>query len=236
MEFDRLLISRVIDRLYEEARQKGVRLEQSRDFEHLEALLDDIPEKSLTEHFRRTLNTYTPPQAFWLGGYNASGELVALAAARLDELGSWSLDRYWRDYWARCYPHTDELRVQPAAKQYLWAKGVSGNVVYLGDMWVSASHPEKKVSAPFAKVLQLLALLEWRFSWCYAWVRPAFLETGFAEKCGFTKTAPGIRWARGPSTIDDDLKVMANSQEDLLDLVDALASELLAGSNSRKST
>lgn len=236
MEIDRLTVSRVIDRLYELARHKGVRLEQSRDFKKLESLLESVSEKKLTEHFRTSLNTYTPPQAFWLGGYDSAGNLIALAAARLDELGSWTLERYWRDYWSRCYPHANGMRAELADEQYRFAKSISGSVVYFGDMWVSESHPEPHVSGPFSKSLQLLALLEWRFDWCYAWGRPGFLKTGFAEKCGFTKTAPGINWLRAPSTIDHDLKVMANSREDLLDLVDFLASELLEGSSSSIST
>lgn len=236
MEIDRLTVSRVIERLYERARQKGIRLEQRRDFNVLETLLEGIPDKQLTEHFRTSLNTYTPPQAFWLGGYNSAGDLVAVAAARLDELGSWTLERYWREYWSRCYPHSDHRQAELAPKQYRFAKGISGSVVYFGDMWVSKGHPETQVSDPFAKTLQLLALLEWKFDWCYAWGRPKFLQRGFAEKCGFAKTGPGINWSRAPSTIDADLKVMANSHEDLLDLVDLLASELLGGSSSNKST
>ena len=236
MEIDRLTVSRVIERLYEQALQKGVRLEQGRDFKKLEVLLEGIPEKNLTEHFRSSLNTYTPPKAFWLGGFNSTGDLVALAAARLDELGSCSLEKYWRDYWSRCYPHTDDLQAELAERQYRFAKKITGNVVYFGDMWVSKNHPEAHVSGPFAKALQFLALLEWEFGWCYAWGRPSFLRRGFAEKCGFSKTAPGINWLRAPSTIDDDLKVMANSREDLLDLLDLLASELLEGSNNNRST
>lgn len=227
MEIDRLTVSRIIDRLYEASLSKGVRVEQSRDFERLEVLLEGTTDKTLTEHFRRSLNTYTPPQAFWLGGFDGAGELVALAAARLDELGSWTLERYWRDYWARCYPHNAELHAKMALKQYRFAKTVTGNVVYFGDLWVSGNHHGDSVSPAFSRLLQLLSLQEWDFGWCYAWVRPSFLQRGFAEKCSFSKTAPGINWLRPPSTIDDDLKVMANSRDDLLDLVEVLSSELL---------
>lgn len=228
MELDRLTVSRVIDRLYGQLQCLGVRLELSRDFERLERELDSVPEKKLTEHFRRNLNTFTPPKAFWLGGYNDQGQLVALAAARLDELGSWTLEKYWSEYWTRCYPHDDTQQVEPAEHQYRYAKRISGNVAYLGDMWVSGKHPEAGVSGPFSKALQLIALLEWEFNWCYAWVRPSFLERGFAFKCGFNSTPMGMRWRKSPATIDADLRVMANSREDLVDLLEALSFELLA--------
>lgn len=227
MVFDRLTAGRVLARLYQLTAEKGVRLEQGRDFGHLEYLLSRQSEKRLTEHFRRDLNTYTPQQAFWLGGFNSNDELIGVAAARLDQLGPWSLERYWREYWPRCYPSNIGDAVSLSKIQYRFAKEIHGNVVYLGEMWVSSQHPRRNVSGDFAKALQILTLLEWDFDWVYAWSRPSFLERGFAEKCGFTRVHPGIRWEFGPATIDQDLKVMANSRADLFDLVEAWSFELL---------
>ncbi len=236
MELDRLVVSRVIARLFDEASQKGVRLEVSRDFGLLEGFLEHVPEKGLTEHFRRNLNTYSPQQAFWLGGFNQMGELVGLAAARLDQLGSWTLEKYWREYWSRCYPADDGSQVQMSDRQYRFAKDIQGDVVYLGEMWVAKQHATNGVSGPFSKAILLLSLLEWQFQVAYAWVRPAFLDRGFAFKCGFASTHPGIIWDRGPATIDQDLHVMASSRSDLFDLVDLLSFELPGALNSSKST
>lgn len=227
MELDRLKVSRVLARLYELSLEKGVRLEMHRDFEQLEAMLNVSAEKKLTEHFRRSLNTHSPPQAFWLGGFNNAGEIVGLAAARLDQLGSWSLSRYWQEYWPRCYPSEDKKPVSLADKQYEFSNKVTGDTAYLGEMWINPSHPEKDVARSFSRALLLLSLLEWNCEWYYAWVRPAFLERGFAVKCGFARVHPGIRWQRGPSTIDQDLKVMLNHRSDSVDLVDLLSFELL---------
>ncbi|WP_297842842.1 hypothetical protein [uncultured Roseibium sp.] len=236
MELDRLVVSRVIAQQFEAAAQKGVRLQMSRDFALLESLLEQVPEKGLTEHFRRNLNTYSPQQAFWLGGFNQLGELVGLAAARLDQLGSWSLEKYWREYWSRCYPDAEGSPVQMSDRQYRFAKGIRGDVVYLGEMWVAKQHAVDGVSGPFSKAILLLSLLEWQFQAAYAWVRPAFLERGFAFKCGFTSTHPGIIWEKGPATIDPDLHVMASSRSDLFDLVDLLSCELPEALSSSKST
>lgn len=227
MVFDRLTAGRVLARLYQKTFEKGVRLEQGRDFEQLEKLLKGQSEKHLTEHFRRDLNTYSPRQAFWLGGFNSNNELVGLAAARLDQLGSWSLERYWREYWPRCYPNELGGTVSLSENQYRFAKEIRGNVAYLGEMWVASQHPIKNVAGDFAKALQILTLLEWDFEWLYAWGRPSFLERGFSVKCGFTSVYPGINWEQGPATIDQNLKVMASSREDLFDLVEAWSFELL---------
>lgn len=237
VSFDKLKISRLIECFYQRNLQKGVRLVRGSDFHQLERGLSEVTEKMhLTEHFRRSLNTYTPANAFWLAGYNEENKLISVAAARLDQLGEWDLARYWGEYWPRCYPGADNKPVQLDEFQYRYTSEISGNVVYLGEMWVDSGHLEKNVAGEYSKALMLLCILEWEFEWLYAWSRPSYLDRGFAHKCGFARVWPGIRWKQGPSTIDQDLKVMANSRSDLIDLVDALAFELLAEANNKKSS
>ena len=232
--FDKLKVGRLVEYFYQSNLRKGVRLVRGSDFQKLERELSKSTEKpQLTEHFRRSLNTYTPANAFWLAGYNEDGKLIAVAAARLDQLGVWTLDRYWREYWPRCYPDEESRPVQLDEFQYGFTSEITGNVIYLGEMWVDSGHLRKNVAGDYSKALMMLCILEWEFEWLYAWGRPSFLDRGFAHKCGFSRVWPGIRWRRGPSTIDQDLKVMANSRSDLLDLVDALAFEFLSEENNK---
>jgi hypothetical protein len=221
MEIDRLKVSRLLSAFFDRLREKDIVLQVSRDFEELEKTVRKTGKKALTEHFRRNLNTYSPAQAFWLGGYNSKGELVALAAARLDVLGSWTLADYWREYWHRCYPDASHGQARLAKKQYRYAQEITGDVVYLGEMWVCADHPADGVAALFSPAILLLSLMEWQSAkYYYAWVRPAFLERGFSYKCGFSDVHPGIRWKSEPSTIDPDLWVMASTLSRLADQVD----------------
>ncbi|MBO9424658.1 hypothetical protein J7444_07995 [Labrenzia sp. R4_1] len=221
MEIDRLKVSRLLSAFFEKLREKDIILQVSRDFGDLEKAVRKTGKKALTEHFRRNLNTYSPVQAFWLGGYNSKGELVALAAARLDVLGSWTLADYWREYWQRCYPSAGGRPARLAKAQYRYAQEVKGDIVYLGEMWVCDEHPAEGVAALFSPAILLLSLMEWQSAgYYYAWVRPAFLERGFSYKCGFSEVHPGIRWKREPSTIDPDLWLMANTLSRLADQVD----------------
>lgn len=217
-ELNHLKLSKLVGKLDVELQKQGVHLRQERNFKELEDILSGTKKGRLTEHFRRSLNTYTPPQAFWLGGFDDQENLVALAAARLDDLGSWHLLDYWREYWARCYPAANGVSVTMSDKQYEFAANIRGRVAYLAEMWVDSSLERNGVAGMFAKTLQFLAAQEWNPDWCYAWTRPAFVDRGFPAKCGFVHVHPGIIWANGPVTIDPDLQVMMNAASDIRDL------------------
>lgn len=222
IELNHLRLSKLVGMLDFQLMERGVYLRQERDFKKLEAILAKTKKNKLTEHFRRSLNTYTPPQAFWLGGFDDQENLIAVAAARLDDLGSWHLLDYWREYWSRCYPAANGRAVVMADEQYNFAKSVTGRVAYLAEMWVDNEFETQGVAGLFAKTLQFLAAHEWNPDWYYAWTRPGFASRGFPSKCGFAHVHPGIIWADAPVTIDPDLKVMMNAASDIRDLAQYL--------------
>ncbi|NBN78704.1 hypothetical protein GWI72_10540 [Microvirga tunisiensis] len=193
----------------------GLRLEEGADFSHAVAFAMEMGRTGLTEHFSPDLNTYTPPGAFWLRAIDATGATVALAAARLDDLGPMTLADYWRLYWRRCYPGPDG-RCELAAAQPAFSAAVSGRVVYMGEMWVHPDWRGRGVAALFAPAIQMLSLARWEPDWLYVWMRPGLYGAGFDNlTCAFSRVyLRGIRWAVPPTTVDDDLCVALNSRAD----------------------
>ena len=237
VQLNQIAISEVLTGLGTLLKGLGVELREEVNFRQLEAELLLTEKRQLTEHFRRTLNTYTAETAHWLGGYDAAGKLVSVCAARIDRLGEDNLVDHWREYWTRCYDGTDgSMRAELAEEQHAFGKEVVGDVVYLGDMWVAEEHRGKGVAELHARAALINALLRWRPKWFYAWTFRELAESGFPQRCGFNRVHPGIIWSVPPKTIAPDLCAMFARDSDIRDLVQQLRSEPLSQWNSKKSS
>lgn len=210
----------------------GVSVRYSWSFETLEEVLPIEEKARLSEHFRTELNTYTEATAFWVGGFS-EGQLVALCAARLDDLGSESLDGHLRRYWRRCYPGADAERAQPAERQPRFWSEIKGRVAYYGDFHVKRDRFQGRgIPKLFAPLCVLLGLWKWDPDWHYCWVNQSDWSKRYPLAYGFSRINPlGLVWEVPPATIASDLVAASNSRADALDWMDGLERAFLAASN-----
>ncbi|MEP0583487.1 MAG: hypothetical protein ABJD05_10495, partial [Roseibium sp.] len=165
---------RAVSNLLKQFDAAGLRVRRGEKFEELEALVErDGLKHQLTEHFKTALNTFTPATAFWLALENDHGCLVAIIAARLDDLGHMSLRGWWEKYWRRCYPGLNDELLVMAADQPTFAECISGRIVYLGELIVAEPLQSGGIGGALTQLAQLDALQEWRPDYIYGWVRPA---------------------------------------------------------------
>ncbi|MBL6432258.1 MAG: hypothetical protein HPM95_18865 [Alphaproteobacteria bacterium] len=156
------------------------------------------------------LNTYAPKEAFWLTLNNEAGEIVAVIAARLNDLGSQPLTRHLEAYWTRCYRSEGGHPVAVRRQDDLFSDAITGRIVYLG----SCSFPCTGAAAIFSSAVpigQVVAFNLFEPDYLYAWMRPVHIE----RVCildGVQRGAP----PRDPlgeraCSIDNDLAIVGNS-------------------------
>lgn len=217
--------------LKEQLRKQDFIVERGTDFDVLEARVAESEKQNLTEHFRTELNTYTPANAFWLAILDDQGSLVAVSAARLDDLQRLPLVDYWRKYWFRCYPSAVDQRATMATVQPRFGAHITGRVVYMGDVWVHSDLRSSRIGSTLTQLLQIDALDEWRPDYLYGWMRPRDVVRGFWASCEFRHMHPlGITWDAAPSTIDHDLSFVGSPGYCVCDLIDRLAKDIHAQS------
>lgn len=230
--FDPLLFARVVSAMESRLRAIGVQVEFGLDFEHLEECLEGLEKDKLTEHFRSDLNTYTPQNAFYIKALNG-GELVALIAARFDDLGQQTLDVHLTKYWRRCYPGKAGPKVELAKQQPRFMREISGRVAYLGELWVKPEWRGKRIHEYLVPLTTATAMQRWDPHWMYCWIRPVMWGKDYARAYGFSAVHPvGLIWEDCPATIDPDLVMGVNKRTWVLDWMEGYASGSLVGSHS----
>lgn len=223
---DPVVFARIISRLENQINELGFLMEYGADFAALESCLVKTDKEALTEHFATALNTYTPETAFWIRAATPTGETVACGAIRLDRLGSQTLDAYLRNYWHRCYPDALGDGVRASQRQPQFMKEISGDVAYLGDLWVAREHQRRKIHEYFSPLAMLITVQRWDPDWMYCWVRPNAWSKRYPLAYGFTSVHPiGIRWDTAPATIDTDLVMATSTRVHAMDWVEKFANE-----------
>ncbi|WP_417670729.1 hypothetical protein [Roseibium sp.] len=215
----------------------GLVLRRGSNFEQIEALAAAGNLPLLEGHWTPSLNTYTPSQAFWLGLFDEEGGLVGRVCARFDPMEyPVCLTDFWRRYFHRCYPNVEGGQVQLAAQQPRVGQRITGHVVYIGGTVVSGDWQGKKLGALLNRLAQIEALDEWRANFFYGWVQGFNFKDGFWRDCGFTRAHfNALRWAGPlPKTLDPNLILVANTADDVCDLIDRIVDEDRAASSDRK--
>ena len=223
-QFDPIKLSEVIASHKAQLANKGIAVRYSDNFEELESLLPLDHKTQLTPHFATALNTYTSANAFWLGGFDEAGGLLALNAARLADLGRGNQLEYLRRYWRRCYPGTIGDNAVPAVRQPRFWREITGRVAYYGDFHLKRVGVQGRgLPKIFAPLCVLLSAQKWDPDWHYTWIRPGDWAKRYPMAYGFARCHyPGLRWEDPPSSIDDHLVAAVNSRANLLDWVDGL--------------
>lgn len=217
--FDPILLSELIASHRAQLAQMGVAIRYGESFEELERLLPIDEKAELTPHFSTALNTYTSANAYWLGGFDDDGQLVALSAARLDDLGSQTMSDYLKRYWRRCYPAAGGDSAEAAEVQPRFWNEIKGRVAYFGDFHLKRQGVQGKgVPKIFGPLAMLVGAQKWDADWYYTWVRERDWSLRYPLAYGFSRTYfPGLRWTSPPCSIEPDLAAGVNSRSDVHD-------------------
>ncbi|MCA1241932.1 hypothetical protein LC092_05745 [Stappia stellulata] len=218
-ERDPLPYFRAFSILESNLKAKGVHPMLGRDFAWLDAELSSQKSRSgsgvkgeLLPHFSPMLNTYAPKEAFWLTLNNEAGEIVAVIAARLNDLGSQPLTRHLEAYWTRCYRSEGGHPVAVRRQDDLFSDAITGRIVYLGELFVSVHWRGRDLSRLLCRLAQVVAFNLFEPDYLYAWMRPVHIEKGLHSRWGFSEEhRHAILWERGPASIDNDLAIVGNS-------------------------
>jgi hypothetical protein len=223
--FDPILLSELIASHKRQIANLGVVIRYNESFEELEEALPIDAKHSLTPHFSTALNTYTSANAFWLGGFDADNQLVALSAARLDDLGAQSMSDYLKRYWRRCYPAADGDPAEACETQPRFWNEVRGRVAYYGDFHLKREgYQGRGLPKLFGPLAMLVGAQKWDADWYYTWVRERDWSMRYPLAYGFSRTYfPGLRWGKPPSSIEPDLAAGVNSRSDVLDWMETLS-------------
>ena len=232
-ELDKAQLKRawgVIDR---EFQRQGLMLRRGSDFDVVEAMAAASGLKRLEGHFSPSLNTYTPSQAFWLALVDEEDRMVGRVCARFDRMAyPMTLTDFWRKYFHRCYPDAEGGQVVLSEKQPRVGRRITGDVVYLGGTEIAREWRGSKLGGLLNQMAQIEALDEWGAGFYYGWVQGFNFMDGFWRDCGFTRAHfHALNWVEPlPGTLDANLIFVANSADDVCDLIDRIASGLQATS------
>lgn len=230
---DPIVLSKLIAKLESEIASLGISVRYDTSFERLEALLPIDDKAELTPHFSTALNTYTEANAFWVGGFDRDGGLVALNAIRMDDLGESTMRDWLPRYWHRCYPGTKGESAVPSASQPRFWRRMSGRVVYFGDFILKREGFQGRgLPKKWAPMVLLLGVQKFSADWYLTWVKKRDWELRYPLAYGFTSIYEnGLRWDDPPSSIDPNLVAAVNDRNQVLDVIDVLNANYLGASN-----
>ncbi|MBG6205412.1 hypothetical protein IWQ49_000056 [Labrenzia sp. EL_126] len=231
---DPIQLSKLIAVLEGQVSEMGVNLQYGTSFEKLEDLLPLDDKAELTPHFSTAFNTYTEANAFWVGGFDAEGSLVALNAVRMDDLGSGNMGDFIPRYWHRCYPGKQGERATPSAEQPEFWQEMSGRVAYFGEFALKRKGFQGKgLPKIFAPLMLLLAVQKFSADWYLTWVKPRDWAMRYPLAYGFTTTyEEGLLWDDPPASIDPDLVAAVNSRRQVRHVIRVLRRRYLITSSS----
>ncbi|KZL04563.1 hypothetical protein PsAD2_04646 [Pseudovibrio axinellae] len=191
----RLMLYQAVAKLISEFEKDGFEIVQGDSFAEAAKALPEA-KGGLTPHFAYSLNAQGKENVAWLG-LRLGGEeyLCGFAAVRLEPLQGLALSDFLATYWRLRYVDVDGNPVQLTDSQPEIAKRISGQVGYLGDLWIRPDLRKRGHARRLMEFAQILAFDLWRLDWIYCWMRPADFLNGNGARWGWLVGQPdGIRF------------------------------------------
>jgi hypothetical protein len=169
------------------ARDRGVRLTVSTDFERLRAINERHSDNwaSLTPIFDPKCCALSDDQAFWIEGINCDGDTVLTTAVRLYNHADSSLAddlrslRVFYDRPARLVAAGERIDVDaPIAEQ------IRGSAVYSGAVWVRPDCRRLGFSKIVPRLARGYALAQWQPPIFWGTIKPALDQAGLTQAYG----------------------------------------------------
>jgi hypothetical protein len=151
--------------------------------------------------FDPQLHDLNEANAFWLVAYNNEGELIHTQAAKVVKTGKTSLAEYMRGHFREFPPALPDIDfARSRFRATPGAHGISGQVVYHGDIWISpdaGAYRGVGLSSVFARYGLMLVMEKWNPDYIFGFMARTVAFKGFAERMGYFHNEPGsLRWYR----------------------------------------
>ncbi len=162
----------------------------------------DLSDKGYVgEYFHRSINTLPPSMFQGVTCRSEAGEVIATSAIRCDEIAGWDLDRYIREFWERAYRTEAGEPVVLADDAVAFAKGITGQIAYVGDTYVAEAWRKNNLAAYLVRLCLVIANTKWAPVYTYGWMarhhayqRALFLRWGYPACYG-----GGLKWKLPPA-------------------------------------
>ncbi len=225
------LIAKFLIAANREMRLRGISLTLKKDFDELIAFNQRNQEHwyRLAPLFDPAFNEIAPDEAYWIAGYDQTGEIVAVHAARFfdwtgTDLGQeFSSLRLWYnepERWRR--PGEVCTITSPSAEI------VTGRCAYLGSMWFRPDFRGHGLSRLLPRINRAIALAHWGIDFNFSFIEPFVVATGLIEQYGFSRHTPGVAFRNGPKG-DMDMHVMWMPRAELVADLNASVAYLADG-------
>lgn len=167
--------------------ERGLSLLQTSDFDRVPEILAVLEKPYLTPMLSPGMHDFTEATCFWLFLYQGDTP-VAGVSLKLEELGSDTVDTYWRRAARRQYGGGQEVLSDVAAPLVEMLKG---RLVYYGDLIVAnGQRGAIKMVEYFIRCAVILGGLKWDPDWHYAFLQSRHARAGAAARYGFTRNVP----------------------------------------------
>ena len=177
---------RVIGDMIARAQGLGLTIRTSSDFKEFAALRATVRDCQVSPMFDRTVSLLDESRSFWMGAFDATGNVKSLQAFRLDivfpSLAEWALG-----WMAGLYIKRHEL-VLPAAiepPQHSRSRVLKGNLVYHGEMWIESSPHRREWFGTFLKLGMLVTYLKWSPDALWALIGNTVATHGYIARSGY---------------------------------------------------
>ena len=160
----------------------------STDHDELVDAVSKLEKGVLGENFNKSLHTLPPNKFMWIRALDRDDQVVSIVAARLDDVGTWSLQRFIREHFARVINGLDGSPCKLTENSALFAKDIYGRCAYLGEGYAAPGWRRQGLATYMIKYMMLIVWDEWKPEIIYAWIRRHQIETGTAAAWGFTES------------------------------------------------
>jgi hypothetical protein len=198
---DPLSAAKVIGQLLARAKESGIELSISSDFEDLQRTRHQLRGDQISPMFDPEISLLDEDRAFWLAARLTSGQPIALQAFRLDivhpNLAEWALG-----WMAGLYLKRKELvvprRTDPPFNSR--ALTMSGKLVYHGELWIDRNSRNRECFDIFPRAGMLLAYLKWLPNGLWSLVSESMATRGHMVRMGYGHLERGfLSWEWEPN-------------------------------------
>ena len=199
-------------------------VEQTSDFDRAMQTIEQLDKPYLTDYMSPLKNDFFESNCFWLVFNDGDGQPGGLVGTRFDDTGREPLSSYAIRKLRSVFPEEADVPVQHDRLPRI-AEEISGNVVYMGDLYLSRAFrtSNRQTLRLIALLNYTLITLKWtNLDWIYAFMRDRDVRRGAAWLYHFPRSYPMAHsWTKPPSDQSGDNWLAAMSRLELMDLLTA---------------
>ncbi|SMP32025.1 hypothetical protein [Shimia sagamensis] len=175
-----------LGRLVAYLEEKGFDVEEVTDPSEIADLVTDVGKPYLTPMSSPLQNDFTEGNILCLVA-RRDGVPVMMGCARLEDLGSETVGRYWSRVFSRAYARGESDRVVGAVLPTIEDE-IRGRLVYFGDLFVSKEVRGSRLALrAFVAIGHLAVSLKWKPNWTYCFIKESDGMLSTAGIYGFNR-------------------------------------------------